>query len=116
MQAWFNMDLKIVENSLFARVARLVLKSQNVAMVLGNTIHISGVNKEEFLRHKAWVAHELCHVQQFKQYGFFRFLGLYLIESWRNGYYHNKYEVEARAAGTRAMAASNDKQPGSSVV
>ncbi|WP_199474048.1 hypothetical protein [Adhaeribacter pallidiroseus] len=39
-------DLKIVENSLFARLARGVLKSDNVAMVLGNAIHLSGVKKK----------------------------------------------------------------------
>ena len=54
--------LKIKERSLFARIARLVLKSPNVAMVLGKTIHLSGVSREEFLHNKPWVAHELCHV------------------------------------------------------
>ena len=93
------MNLKIVENSLFARIARLVLKTDNVAMVLGKSIHLSGVQKEIFLKNKSWVAHELCHVQQFQKYGFFRFLWLYTIESFRVGYHNNKFEVEARQAG-----------------
>ncbi|WP_240773246.1 hypothetical protein [Pontibacter sp. SGAir0037] len=92
------MDFKIVENSLFARVARMVLKSSNVAMVLGNKIHLSGVNGETFLKHEQWVAHELCHIRQFKEHGYARFLWLYLLESMRKGYYQNKYEVEAREA------------------
>ncbi|QNF34108.1 DUF4157 domain-containing protein [Adhaeribacter swui] len=93
----FN-EIKIVENSWFARLARLVLRTDNVAMVLGKAIHLSGVKKEAFLRNQAWVAHEHCHLQQFKKYGFFRFLWLYLIESMKVGYYHNKFEVEARLA------------------
>ncbi|GGK87238.1 hypothetical protein ACD591_19610 [Rufibacter glacialis] len=93
--------LKIVERSPFARIARWVLKSSNVAMVLGKTIHLSGVSKENFLRDSAWVAHELCHVRQFQEHGYLRFLWLYLLESARMGYYHNKFEVEARMAGVK---------------
>ncbi len=95
------MKYKIVEKSPFARIARMVLKSSNVAMVLGKTIHLSGVNRHEFLRDKAWVAHELCHIRQFQEHGYFRFLWLYLRESVRVGYYNNKYEVEARIAGIK---------------
>jgi hypothetical protein len=98
--------LKIKERSLFARIARLVLNSPNVAMVLGKTIHLSGVSREEFLHNKPWVAHELCHVRQFAQHGYFRFLGLYLLESLKRGYYHNKFEVEARQAGTKEALAA----------
>ena len=101
------MEHKIVERSFFARVARLVLKSANVAMVLGNTIYLSGVKKEEFLRNQPWVAHELCHIRQFKEHGFWRFLWLYLLESFRHGYYNNKYEIEARQAGSKAAWAIN---------
>ncbi len=95
------MEWKIVERSVFARIARMVLKSDNVAMVLGKQIHLSGVSREDFLKDDAWVAHELCHIEQFRQHGFFRFLWLYFIESCRKGYYNNCYEVEARQAGSR---------------
>jgi hypothetical protein len=95
------MEYKIVENSPFARIARMVLKSSNVAMVLGKTIHLSGVRRESFLRDKGWVAHELCHIRQFQEHGYMRFLWLYLRESMRVGYYNNKYEVEARIAGLK---------------
>lgn len=105
------MYLRIKENSFFARIARRVLKSSNVAMVLGKTIHLSGVSQEEFLRNRSWVSHELCHVRQFQEHGYIRFLWRYLLESYRNGYYNNKFEVEAREAGTReiyyASAATN---------
>lgn len=97
--------LKIKERSLFARIARMVLKYPNVAMVLGKTIHLSGVSREEFLRNKPWVAHELCHVRQFQEHGYFRFLALYLLESVKRGYYNNKFEVEARQAGTKEALA-----------
>ncbi|WP_276498675.1 hypothetical protein [Pontibacter litorisediminis] len=95
------MDFKVVERSFFARIARLVLKSSNVAMVLGKTIYLSGVSRETFLKDEGWVAHELCHIRQFREHGFFRFLWLYLQESWRVGYYNNKYEVEARLEGLK---------------
>ncbi|WP_242921155.1 hypothetical protein [Pontibacter liquoris] len=95
------MEYKIVERSFFARIARLVLKSKNVAMVLGNHIHLSGVSREVFLQDEGWLAHELCHIRQFREHGFFRFLWLYLRESMRVGYYNNKYEVEARVAGLK---------------
>ncbi|MDX5419098.1 MAG: hypothetical protein LPK09_07765 [Hymenobacteraceae bacterium] len=95
------MDYKIVENSPFARIARMVLKSRNVAMVLGKTIHLSGVKREAFLKDSGWLAHELCHIRQFQEHGYVRFLWLYLRESIRVGYYNNKYEVEARIAGLK---------------
>lgn len=94
-------EFKIFERSPIAWLARKNLKAANVAMVIGRTIHLSGVNKEEFLQNKAWVAHECCHIKQFKENGFWRFLFLYILESWRVGYYNNKYEVEAREAGTK---------------
>ncbi|RNI25991.1 hypothetical protein [Rufibacter latericius] len=94
-------NLKIIEQSPFARIARWVLKTSNVAMVLGKTIHLSGVSKEIFLQDTPWVAHELCHVRQFQEHGYLRFLWLYFVESLRVGYYNNKYEVEARLAGTK---------------
>jgi hypothetical protein len=95
------MDYKVVERSLFARIARTVLKSNNVAMVLGKRIHLSGVSRDAFLRDEGWVAHELCHIRQFQEHGFLRFLWLYLRESMRVGYYNNKYEVEARLEGMK---------------
>ncbi|MCC9138752.1 hypothetical protein ACFSKU_03510 [Pontibacter silvestris] len=95
------MHFEIVERSLLARIARIVLKSTNVAMVLGKTVHLSGVDKDTFLNDEGWVAHELCHIRQFQEHGYFRFLWLYLQESMRVGYYNNKYEVEARVAGMK---------------
>lgn len=105
-----KMDFKIVERSLFARIARMVLKSSNVAMVLGNSIHLSGVDKDTFLKDNGWVAHELCHIRQFKEHGYLRFLWLYLKESMRVGYYNNKYEVEARMAGLKEVQHLNMAQ------
>lgn len=112
------MDYKVVERSPFARIARMVLKSGNVAMVLGRSIHLSGVSRDTFLKDEGWVAHELCHIRQFREHGFFRFLWLYLRESMRVGYYNNKYEVEARVEGMKhqkhmspAKRASNTISP-----
>ena len=89
----------ILENSPFARIARLVLKSRSVAMVLGGRIHLSGATRAEFLRDPRWVAHEMCHIRQYQELGTAGFLWRYLVESARVGYYQNKYEVEARRLG-----------------
>lgn len=90
--------LIIIENSLLARLAALKLKEPKIAMVLGSKILLFGVSKSEFLASEKWVKHEMAHVRQFKHHGFLPFIGKYLVESLRKGYYNNKYEVEARAA------------------
>ena len=92
------MTVKIKEKSWYARLAARKLKSDKVAMVLGKTIHLWNVNRDEFLQKPGWVKHELEHVWQFQHYGFVRFCLLYLWESIRRGYYHNRFEVEARKA------------------
>jgi hypothetical protein len=89
-------EFKVVERSFLARIARWVLRSPQVAMVLGSTVHLSGVDRNTFLQNPRWVRHEMCHIRQFREHGFFRFLCLYCAESFRKGYYQNKYEVEAR--------------------
>ena len=84
-------------NSPLARIARLVLgRAPRVAMVLGQTVHLSGATREEFLADPEWVAHEEVHLRQVRDLGHVRFLWHYLLESARVGYYQNKFEVEAR--------------------
>ncbi len=89
---------KIREDSLLARLAARKLRSARIAITLGRNIYLWNTARSEFLADPAWVRHELCHVEQFRRYGFFRFLWLYLRESLRHGYEENKYELEARAA------------------
>ncbi|GAB2948515.1 hypothetical protein GCM10027048_11780 [Hymenobacter coalescens] len=96
---------RIVEHSPWARIARWKLRQPNVAMVLGRTIHLSGVTREQFLREPSWVAHEMCHIRQVQERGLLRFLWQYLVESARVGYFANRFEVEAREAGARDAAA-----------
>jgi hypothetical protein len=86
------------ENSWLARIAAWKLKVPSVAIVMGHTIHLHHVKKEAFLQNPQWLRHELCHVKQFEQHGFFPFLIKYFWESLKLGYYNNKYEVEARQA------------------
>jgi hypothetical protein len=92
------MQFLIKENSWIAKLAAKKLQSENVAIVIGKTIHLHHVSKENFLKDKKWVKHEMCHINQFKKYGFLNFILKYLWESYRHGYYNNKYEVEARKA------------------
>ncbi len=93
-----NTSFFIKENSWLAKIAAKKLRSSSVAMVLGNSIHLYNTSKEDFLQDKKWLKHELCHIAQFKKYGYIIFLIKYLWESLKKGYYNNKYEVEARAA------------------
>ena len=88
-----------------ARIARLVLGSQRVAMVVGQTVHLSGATREQFLADAEWVAHELVHLRQYKEHGLLPFLWKYLLESARMGYYQNRYEVEAREEARRVVLA-----------
>jgi hypothetical protein len=92
------MKVKIREGTLFARLAARKLNCTAVAAVLGNTIHLWNISREEFLKRTPWVVHELEHVRQFRHYGFLRFTFLYVWESARRGYYNNRFEVEARVA------------------
>ena len=78
------MKIKIKEQSWFARIAAYNLKSKTMAAVFGNTIHLWNVSREDFLRSRTWVVHEIVHVKQFAQYGYLRFSVLYLIEYYRN--------------------------------
>lgn len=93
--------MKIKENSIIAKLAAKKLKSKTMAITIGRTIHLYKTSKEDFLADKKWVRHELQHIRQFQRYGFLRFLFMYSWESLRHGYYHNKWEIEARQAEER---------------
>jgi hypothetical protein len=90
------MKVRIKENSWIARVAARKLKADKVAIVVGNTIHLHNTSRSGFLTDKKWMAHELKHVEQYRQHGYLGFVFKYLIESARKGYYNNRFEVEAR--------------------
>lgn len=90
--------IRIIEHSLLASLAARKMKAEMLAMVWGNRILLHNTSREEFLNDRAWVQHELCHVEQFRKHGFLPFLIKYTWETLRKGYYNNKFEVEARAA------------------
>jgi hypothetical protein len=91
-----NESVKIIERSLLARIARIVRKSDTIAMVIGERIYLSGVSKREFLEDPTWLKHEMIHVEQYRKYGMIKFLFLYLMEWFKKGYKENRFEVEAR--------------------
>ncbi len=93
-----HVTYRIVTRSFLAKLAAFKLRSRQVAIVLGSTIYLYNTSREEFLNNRKWLKHELCHIQQFKQHGFFTFIAKYLWESFKHGYYNNKYEAEARVA------------------
>lgn len=88
----------IKENSWLAKIAAWKLKTGSVAMVLGKTIHLYNASRASFLNDERWLKHELCHIKQFKEHGYFLFVVKYLWESIKKGYYNNRFEVEARNA------------------
>jgi ABC-type polysaccharide transport system permease subunit len=90
------MKISIKEKSLVARFAAYLLHEDRMAVVIGKTIYLWNTSRHDFLKNKKWFHHELMHIQQFKQYGFIKFLFLYLLESLKNGYYSNRFEIEAR--------------------
>ncbi len=87
----------IKENSTVAKLATKILKVNSVAIVIGNTIYLYNISRQDFLSNTKLLAHELTHVKQYQHYGVIKFLFLYLIESIKKGYRNNKFEVEARA-------------------
>ncbi|WP_245957404.1 eCIS core domain-containing protein [Chitinophaga flava] len=91
---------RIHVDSGLARIAAMVMGVEQVAMVLGRTIHLYGASRLEFLADTAWLRHEACHVKQYQQYGMMGFLRRYLYECARKGYYHNRLEIAARMAET----------------
>lgn len=89
----------IKESSWIARIAAAKLRCNSVAIVIGNTIHLNNSSKKDFLQNQQWLKHELCHVRQYRQHGFLPFIIKYVWESIKNGYYNNRFEAAARAAG-----------------
>ena len=114
------MDISLInfkEKSWLAKLAAWVLKKENMAIVMGNCIHLWNADKHyflsdkqwlrawrgsqaraEFLDNTRWVKHEMCHIKQFQKEGTIIFITKYLWESIKNGYTNNRFEKEARAA------------------
>jgi hypothetical protein len=72
------------------------MKADRVAMVIGKTIHLHNTSRQQFLDKPRWVRHEVAHVYQWLEHGYLSFAFQYLLESFRNGYFNNRFEVEAR--------------------
>lgn len=93
-----NGRIRICERSFIARLAAYKLGASSVAFTIGRTIYLHNVGKDEFKADRRWVVHELKHVEQFIRYGFLPFIVMYFVEYIRNGYWENRFEVEARDA------------------
>jgi hypothetical protein len=87
----------IKQNSWLAKMAAKRMGFSRIAIVIGRKIHLHNTTVQDFIKNKKWLLHELKHVEQYER-GLLRFIKDYLVEYRRNGYYQNKYEVEARAA------------------
>ncbi len=93
-----NIKCYIKEDSVVARIAAWKLGTEKAAIVLGRTIHLHNTSKQEFLTNQSWVRHEMAHIKQYENHGYFSFVVQYLVESIRKGYNQNKFELEARKA------------------
>ncbi|MBX2931319.1 MAG: DUF4157 domain-containing protein [Chitinophagaceae bacterium] len=94
------MTVRIKEKSVLARCAAYRLKSKRAAMVIGKTIYLHNVSREDFLNNRKWLRHEVAHVKQYQQKGTIRFIFSYLMETFNMGYEFNRYEVEAKKKET----------------
>lgn len=99
-QKRLNGAFRIKEHSVRAHIAAWILKGKSTAIVFGNTIHLHGISRRDFLADTKFLRHELKHVEQYRKHGRLKFILLYLWESWRHGYYNNVFEKEARLAET----------------
>jgi hypothetical protein len=97
-------QVHIVENAWLAKLAAKKMRSRQVALVLGKKIYLWGTSKQQFLANEKWVRHEMAHIAQYQQYGTIPFLCMYGWEWIRHGYFHNRFEVAARAAETEYSA------------
>lgn len=86
----------VKENSWIARLGAKCIGVNNVALTIGNTIHLHNATKQQLIENKVWLCHEIIHVKQYEKLGTIKFLFLYLLECIRKGYYNNKFEREAR--------------------
>lgn len=87
----------IKENSWLARIAAKKMKAQQLAIVWGSTVHLHNTSRAAFLHNQRWLRHEVAHVKQYQQLGFWGFLASYLLKSIQYGYYNNPLEAEARS-------------------
>lgn len=95
-----KIKVRIRENAFIAALAAKKLGTSNIAVVFGHNIFLHNTSTEAFLQQKRWVLHEIQHVAQYRKYGFFPFLFLYIYECLKNGYPNNRFEIDARAAET----------------
>lgn len=88
----------IKERSWIAKLAAKKLRSRNVAIVFGKSIHLYGVSKESFMANKHWLRHELKHIEQYQRLGYLTFIFIYLWQTLKLGYHNCGLECEAREA------------------
>lgn len=72
-------------------LAKLLLPKRFKAITIGNFIFVTAESVT-----KQTKIHELRHVVQFNEYGFFKFLWVYFQENRKTGYKCNRFEEEAR--------------------
>lgn len=74
-----------------------MLRTHDVAIVIGNTICLHNCSKQKFLQDERWLLHELRHVEQWQENSYWIFPIKYIWYSLRYGYKKNPFELDATA-------------------
>lgn len=91
--------ITLYEGSWIASLAAKKLKTkQGLAIVFFRTIYLHDLKAEDLLQNTRMFRHEVKHILQYQEHGWFMFLIKYLWYCVRFGYYNNPLEREARAA------------------
>jgi hypothetical protein len=96
--------VRIIEHSLYAR-----LHPRTIATTRRRCIYLRG-SAEDFFDDPWLMLHEYCHVLKQWEPGDLT-LGRYCLECLRRGYWHNRFEVEARAFADRYLHALRTAHP-----
>lgn len=88
----------IKENTLVSKIAFRLIKSYKnkaVASAIGKTIHLHAISDIDFVNKDMFLRHEMQHAIQYQTIRLFALK--YIWETIKNGYFKNKYEVEANS-------------------
>ena len=96
-------DSKDVYNSKFAWLLGKINKALPYAITTSQYCSRYSCDKATVDSDPRWRIHEDTHKQQYADLGWFNFVYQYLLDSIKNGYTNNKFEVAAREAAAAAV-------------
>ena len=92
-----GVDVTLITSSRLVRFMRKIgINKRLLGITLGSTIRWGGLPKDVT---QWFLAHEFCHVLQYKRMGFFKFYWTYLTGLLKTSYHTHPMEVEAHDYG-----------------